>query len=69
MTDCGPSIGDQLAAHLRAGAVLGFIQRLPAGTFLGEVERRVWEDSHNIEAGLIRELLRGRAVRDPDPRG
>ena len=35
--------------HLRAGTVLGFIQRQPAGTFLGEAERQAWDDSHNIE--------------------
>jgi hypothetical protein len=69
MTDRGPSIGDQLAAHLRAGTILDLIQRQPADTLLGEAEMQAWDDSHNIEADLIRDLLRGRTVSDPDPRG
>jgi len=68
-TDRGPSIADQLAAHLRAGTILDFIQRQPADTLLGAAEMQAWDDSHNIEADLIRDLLRGRTVSDPDPRG
>jgi len=69
MTDRGSSIADQLAAHLRAGTTLDLIQHQPADTLLGEAEMQAWDDSHNIEANLIRDLLRGYTVSDPDPRG
>jgi hypothetical protein len=30
---------------------------------------RAWDVSHDVDADLLRDLLRGRNITDPDPRG
>jgi hypothetical protein len=41
----------------------------PAGTLLAKTEMRAWDADHDIDADLLRDLLRGRVVTDPRRRG
>lgn len=67
MPHSGSSIADRLAAHLRAGSLLDLASGRPAGALLDEDEMRAWDESHDIDGELLRELLRGRVVTDPAP--
>lgn len=61
-------LADRLTKHLRAGTLLDLIPNRPA-VLLDEGEMRAWDASHDLDADVLRELLRGRVVTDPDPRG
>lgn len=69
MSHSESSTADRLAAHLRAGTLLDLIPGRYAGTLLDEAEMRAWDPGHDIDANVLRDLLRGRVVTDPDPRG
>ncbi len=70
MSESGSSIADRLAAHLRAGTLLDLIPNRPPGELLDETEMRAWDETHDVEADLLRDLLRGRGIGgDPDPQG
>ena len=70
MPGSGSSIADRLAAHLRAGTLLDLAPDRAVGTLLDETEMRAWDLDHDVNADLLRDLLRGRGIcGDPDPRG
>ena len=63
------SITNKLAEHLRRGELLDLAPDLALGSPVDEVMMMSWDGTHSIAASDIRELLRGRIVTDPDPRG
>jgi len=69
VTHSTSSTADRLTAHLRDGTLLDLAPDRPAGALLDETEMRAWDETHDVAADLLRELLRGRVVTDPDPRG
>lgn len=79
VTDPGSAMADRLTEHLRAGVPLDLLPRCPADDrpapstapreLLDEDEMRAWDASHDVDADLLRDLLRGRNITDPDPRG
>ncbi len=63
------SITNKLAEHLRRGELLDLAPDLALGSPADEAVMMSWDGTHSIAANDIRELLRGRIVTDPDPRG
>jgi hypothetical protein len=63
------SITNKLAEHLRRGELFDLAPDLILGSPVDEVVMLSWDGTHVIAADDIRELLRGRIVTDPDPRG
>lgn len=63
------SITNKLAGYLRCGELLDLAPDLGLGSPVDEVVMVSWDGTHVIAAHDIRELLRGRIVTDPDPRG
>ena len=63
------AITDRIAEHLRRGELLDLASELALGSPVDETVMRAWDGTHSIAADDIRELLRGRRVTDPDPRG
>lgn len=63
------SITNKLAEHLRYGELLDLAPDVTVGSPVDEVVMMSWDGTHVIAAHDIRELLRGRIVTDPDPRG
>lgn len=59
----------KLADHLRRGKLLDLAPDLAVGSPPDETVMRSWDGTHVITADDIRDLLRGRTVTDPDPRG
>ncbi|MCA1600488.1 MAG: hypothetical protein LC776_02185 [Acidobacteria bacterium] len=64
-----PSITHKLADHLRRGELLDLAPDLAVGSPLDEAVMKSWDGTHVIAADDIRDLLCGRTVTDPDPRG
>lgn len=69
MTGSGPPIAEQLAEALSNGTWLDLIPDVPFGTPLADADMRSWEVSHEIDAGIVRDVLLRRTDCDPDPRG
>lgn len=69
MTDPELPLAERLAAALRCGTVLDLNPDTPVGAVLDEGSMRGWDASHDLDAGLVRDLLLGHQVDDPDPRG
>jgi hypothetical protein len=65
----GRAITDEIAEHLRRGELLDLAPDLTLGSPVDEVVMTSWDGTHSITADYIRDLLRGRVVTDPDPRG
>jgi hypothetical protein len=65
----GVAITDKLAEHLRRGELLDFAPDLVLGSSVDEVVMNSWDGTHSIAADDIRDLLCGRAISDPVPRG
>lgn len=63
------AITDKLAEHLRRGELLDLAPGLALGSPVDEVVMTSWDRTHSIAADDVRDLLRGRVVTDPDPRG
>ncbi|MGH3934894.1 MAG: hypothetical protein ACRDS1_07970 [Pseudonocardiaceae bacterium] len=63
------SIASKLAEHLRHGELLDLAPDLALGAPVDEAVMMSWDGTHSVAADDIRELLRGRIVTDPDPRG
>ncbi len=63
------SITNKLAEHLRRGELLDLAPDLALGSPVDAAVMMSWDGTHVIAANDIRELLRGRIVTDPDPRG
>jgi hypothetical protein len=70
MTEPGASIAERMIAALRTGTWLDLIPEARGGV-LDEDEMRGWGDGHDVDSGLLRDLLlrRGLEDADPDPRG
>jgi hypothetical protein len=71
VVDGADTVANRLAANLRAGTRLDLLPGVPesmAGPLAAEV-MSAWGDDHDVDAVVIRDLLRGRTVADPDPRG
>jgi hypothetical protein len=63
-------VAERLAEHLRAGTRLDLLPDVPESPDrLAAEVMRGWGPDHGIEASALRDLLRGRTVADPDPRG
>ncbi len=60
---------DKIAEHLRRGELLDLAPDLVLGSPVDEVVMTSWDGTHSIAADDIRDLLLGRALTDPDPRG
>src|ERR1700746_4031260 len=56
-----------LIKHVRRGEWLNLT--LGPGGLLDEAAMRLWDDSGTCPAEVIRDILRGRLVADPDPHG
>jgi len=65
----GSSIANRLATKLRGGPPLDLVPDRTANTLLAEDEMRTWGPEHDVDADLLRDLLLGRVVTDPDPLG
>jgi hypothetical protein len=65
----GRAIIDKIAEHLRRGELLDLAPDLAVGLPVDEVVMTSWDGTHSVAADDIRDLLRGRVVTDPDPRG
>ncbi|MGH4011953.1 MAG: hypothetical protein ACRDTH_27970, partial [Pseudonocardiaceae bacterium] len=63
------AITERIAEHLRRGELLDLAPDLALGSLVDEVVMTSWDGTHSIAADDIRDLLRGRVVTDPDPRG
>jgi hypothetical protein len=63
------SITQKLAEHLQRGELLDLAPDLALGSPVDDVVMTSWDGTHVVAAHDIRELLRGRIVSDPDPRG
>jgi hypothetical protein len=63
------AIADRIAEHLRRGELLDLAPDLAFGSSVNEVVMMSWDGTHSIGADDLRDLLRGRMVTDPDPRG
>lgn len=63
------AITDKLAEHLRRGELLDLAPDLTLGSPVDEVVMTSWDGTHSIAADDVRDLLCGRVVTDPDPRG
>jgi hypothetical protein len=69
MTTSEPPI-DQLLSHaLRVGGVANLLPATADGDRVEEATMRGWSSDHEVDATLIRDLLLGRLVDQPDPRG
>ena len=61
---------ERLGTHLRAGTQLDMIPHRTDGALVDEAEMQAWGADHDVDADVLRELLRGRGVfGEPDPRG
>ena len=65
----GTAITNKIAEHLRRGELLDLAPDLALGSPVDEVVMSSWDGTHSVAADDVRELLRGRVVTDPDPRG
>jgi hypothetical protein len=65
----GTAITDKIAEHLRRGELLDLAPDVALGSPVDEVVMTSWDGTHSIAADDIRDLLLGRVVTDPDPRG
>ena len=65
----GEAIAEQLIACLAAGRVLDLLPDVPKGTPVAVEEMRDWDELHDLDADLLRDLLLGRLGVVPDPRG
>jgi hypothetical protein len=65
----GTAITDKIAEHLRRGELFDFAPDLVFGSPVDEGIMTSWDDTHSIAADDVRDLLCGRAISDPDPRG
>jgi hypothetical protein len=63
------AVTDQVAEHLRRGELLDLAPDLTLGSRLDEEVMRSWDGTRSIAAEDLRDVLRGRLVTDPDPRG
>jgi hypothetical protein len=62
------TIAARLAAALRAGEFLDPLPDTPADLLRDEAEMRGWDTGHDVDAGLLRQLLLNKDG-DADPRG
>jgi hypothetical protein len=62
-------ITSKLAEHLRRGQLLDLAPDLAVGSPIDKRVMASWDDTHSVAANDVRDLLRGRVVTDPDPRG
>jgi hypothetical protein len=60
---------DRVAEHLRRGELLDLAPELALGSRFDEEMMRSWDGARSIAAEDLRDLLRGRLITDPDPRG
>jgi hypothetical protein len=65
----GTAVTGKIDEHLRHGKLLDLAPRLAFESPVDEVVMTSWDSTHSIAADTIRDLLRGRAATDPDPRG
>jgi hypothetical protein len=65
----GRSIADQLMACLRSGTTLDLIPEVPAHGLVQEARMRSWDERHDLDADVVRDLLLGRPSHSADPRG
>lgn len=65
----GTAITDKIAEHLRRGELLDLAPDRALGSPVDEVVMTSWDGTHSIAAADLRELLLGRILTDPDPRG
>jgi hypothetical protein len=65
----GTAITDKLAEHLRRGELLDLAPELALGSPVDEMVMKSWDGTHSIAADDVRDLLCGRVITDPDPRG
>jgi hypothetical protein len=63
------AIADRIAECLRRGELLDLAPDLALGSLADEGVMRSWDGTRSIAAEDLRNLLRGRVVTDPDPRG
>ncbi|MGH3965667.1 MAG: hypothetical protein ACRDRY_20845 [Pseudonocardiaceae bacterium] len=63
------AIADRIAEHLRRGELLDLAPDLALGPLVDEGVMTSWDGTRSIAADDLRDLLRGRVVTDPDPRG
>ena len=63
------AIVDRIAECLRRGELLDLAPDLALGSLADEGVMRSWDGTRSIAAEDLRDLLRGRVVTDPDPRG
>jgi hypothetical protein len=60
---------DQVGERLRRGELLDLAPEVMLGSRFDEEVMWSWDGARSIAAGDLRDLLRGRLVTDPDPRG
>jgi hypothetical protein len=65
----GTAITEKIAEHLRRGELLDLVPNLALGSRVDDGMMMSWDGTHSINADDLRDLLRGRVVSDPDPRG
>ena len=65
----GTAITEKIAEHLRRGELLDLAPNLALGSRVDDGMMTSWDGTHSINADDLRDLLRGRVVSDPDPRG
>jgi hypothetical protein len=65
----GQSIADQLLVCLRSGTTLDLIPEVPTNRLAEEAQMRSWDERHDLDADVVRELLLGRHSHPMDPRG
>jgi hypothetical protein len=63
------AIVDRIAECLRRGELLDLAPDLALGSLADEGVMRSWDGTRSVAAEDLRNLLRGRVVTDPDPRG
>jgi hypothetical protein len=63
------AITERIADHLRRGELLDLAPDLVLESPVDEVSMTFWDGAHSVAADDLRDLLCGRVVVDPDPRG
>ena len=70
MSDSEASIVSRIVTALRAGQQLDLLSDLPFDSQVDEATMRTWPAEHEVDANVLRDLLRGAdAQLQPDPRG